>query len=155
MEGDGFAEEVGVGGEVDGQIFKEMAAVLVERGEEAAAKFGGHGFIAAEVPDPDPRERAESDFESAGPIDAALKRVLVEPGFELGKEFGKVFGLAVEQMGLGEEDKVLVAAEFPDEFVIADGVEVEVFDAAEILEGGGFVVGVIAAPIDGRAGFEG
>ncbi len=119
-----------------------------------AAEFGGHGFVTTEVPNPDPRESAESDFEGAGPIDAALKWVLVEPGFELGKEFGDVLGFTADQVGLGEEDEVLVAAEFPDKFVVADGVEVEVFDAAEVLGVGCFVVGVIAAPIDGGAGFE-
>ncbi len=99
-----------------------MAAVLIERSEKAAAQGFGHS-VRTEVPKPDPGKRAESDFESAGPIDAVLEGVLFEPGFEFGEDFVEEFGFASEEVGLGQEDKVLVTAEFPDEFVIADGGE--------------------------------
>ena len=50
---------------------------------------------------------------------------------------------------------MLMAAEFPDEFVIADGVEIEVFDAAEVVGCGGFLRDVVAPPVDIWTGFEG
>lgn len=55
-----------------------------------------------------------------------------EPGFELGEDFVEKCGVAAEEMGLGEEDEVLMATEFPDEFVVADGGEAEVVEAAEV-----------------------
>ena len=50
----------------------------------------------------------------------------------MGEDFVEECGVAAEEMGLGEEDEVLMAAEFPDEFVVADGGEAEVVEAAEV-----------------------
>ena len=61
-----------------------------------------------------------------------MKGILGEPGFEWGEDFGEECGVAAEEMGLGEEDEVLMATEFPDEFVVADGGEAEVVEAAEV-----------------------
>jgi hypothetical protein len=47
---------------------------------------------------------------------------------------------------------MLMAIHFPDEFVIAHGIEVEIRHEAEIFCGGSFVVGVVASPIDVRTG---
>ena len=73
---------------------------------------------------------------------------MLEPGFQLGEDFVEEFVFASEQMGVGQQDQMLMAIEFPDEFVIADGGEAQIVKAAEVLGLGGFVMGVIATPFD-------
>ncbi len=154
VERNGFAQQMGIGGEIDGQVFKEIAAVLIQRREEAFTELRGHGF-ADKLPEPDPRYCPESHFESAGPIDAALKRVLGEPGFELSEDLVKILGFAGKQMGLGQENKMLMTVEFPDEFVVAHCFETQIFDATEVIRGRGFLRDVVATPIYIRTGFDG
>lgn len=91
---------------------------------------------------------AEGDFEGAGPVDAALEGIFAEPVIDLAFDFGEEFGARGKQPGLGEEHEVLVAAEFPDEFVIAGAGEVEVGDAAEVIDTGFLAMDGIAAPAD-------
>ena len=50
----------------------------------------------------------------------------------MGEDFVEEGGVAAEEMGLGEEDKMLMATEFPDEFVVTYGGEAEVVEAAEV-----------------------
>lgn len=74
MEDDGFTQKVCIGGEVDGEVVFEVAAVLVEGGEETVTE-GGREVGADPVFDPEPGVGAEGDFEGAGPVDAALEGI--------------------------------------------------------------------------------
>jgi len=150
----GFAEKVGVRREVVREVFLEVAAMTVERFEKAAAEGRGEA-VSDEHVDPEPGERTERDFESAGPIDAALKGVLGEPALELGDELGEEPGVAGKEMSLRQEDQVLVAIELPDAFVIASEGGIEVGDAAEIRSAGCDAGRVVASPMDVGAGGEG
>ncbi len=85
VQGDGFAQQVRVGREVDRKVVFEMQAVTVELGEKAPAKLCSHAR-ADKVEDPDPRQGAKGDFEGAGPVDAALEGILGPPVFELAED---------------------------------------------------------------------
>ena len=71
-------------------------------------------------------------FERTGPVDATLERVFVPPVFELEEDVLAVRFVAGEHSGLGEQDKMLVTIDFPNELVIAGSSEVEIWNPAEI-----------------------
>ena len=154
VQRDGLAEQMSIGGEVDGEVEFQETRVAVEFGQEAAAKGGGH-FGAGHLPEPRPGEGAECHFQGAGPIDAAQEGIGVEPTGELGEGFLQVGSIAGEKPGLGEQRQVLMAIEFPNYFVVADLGEIEVRGAAEVRSAGGDSVQVVAAPVDRGAGIDG
>src|SRR4029077_6081375 len=121
VQSDGFAEQVRVRGKVKRQVRGEVEAVMIKRLEKAPAKVVLE-TAAHEVINPEPGERAESDFERAGPVDAAMEGVLLDPALDLAADLIEAVGAA----HLGEHDQVLMAVELPDDLVIpgARGVEV-------------------------------
>lgn len=150
----GFSQQVSIGREVIGEIDFEVQAVMIEPCEkpmpERVVETISHKMI-----DPDPGERAERDFESAGPIDAVLEGVLREPALQLPHDLGEKLLPAGKQISLREQDQMLVAIDLPNAFVVAGAGSVEVGNAAEI-QGAGFdAAHIIAAPADIGAGFEG
>ena len=131
VQSDRLAQQVRVGREVDRKVVFEMQAVTVEFSEKASAEVFAHAR-ADEVEDPDPGQGAERDFERAGPVDAALEGVLVPPVFELAKDVLAVRLVAGEHGSLGQQNKMLVAIDFPNELVIAGSSEVEIRNPAEV-----------------------
>ena len=71
-------------------------------------------------------------FEGASPVDAALERVLAPPVLKLAEDVIAVGFVASEHGSLGQQDKVLVAVDLPNELVIASGGEVEIRNPAEV-----------------------
>src|SRR5579863_7612646 len=110
--------------------------------------------ISHQVIDPDPGESAESDFERAGPIDPALKRVLREPAFQFAFDLREKLLPARKQICLGQQNQVLVPVKLPDIFVVAGSGGVEVRYAAEKYCGSCHSAGVVAPPVDIRASLE-
>src|SRR5689334_19935652 len=88
-----FTEQMRVGRKVDGQIRRQMMAVPIQRGEEAAPKLFRHGRRSQMI-NPDPGKRAEGYFERAGPIDSTLKRILREPAIDLRPNLARKFVLS-------------------------------------------------------------
>src|SRR5277367_5728757 len=54
----------------------------------------------------------------------------------------------VAEAGLGKGDEVLVAVEFPDDFMVADLVEIEERDLIPRFAWGAFVVNGVEMPVD-------
>jgi len=101
MEGHGFAQDVGIGREINGEVVLKVAAMLIEGGEEFGL-VSRRQCLAAEVPEPDPAKGAKGDFQRAGPIHAALKRVCDSPTGKLFTDGFKVGGLRIQAPGLGK-----------------------------------------------------
>src|ERR1043166_2731323 len=68
---------------------------------------------------PEPRDRAEGDFETAGPVDAELRRVGVHPRFEVGDADARVTFVAGEPVSLAQGLEVLMAIQLTDDLFIA------------------------------------
>src|SRR5579884_3060336 len=109
-------------------------------------------MIADEVVNPDPGERSECDFERTGPVHSAYEGIGGDPAFDFLLDFAQVFCAAGDEESLSNSDEVLVAVQLPDPFVIANGIEIEIRNTAKKSRAAGFVVFVIAAPVDFEAG---
>lgn len=105
--------------------------MAVQLCQKTAAERFVHA-ITREMIHPDPRQGSEGDLESAGPVDPALKRILSNPVFPMLHQDIEKLTSAGEQTSLGEKHEILMTIQFPDEFVIAYPIEVEVGDRAEI-----------------------
>src|SRR5580704_452042 len=112
-------------------------------------------FAANKVIDPDPRQRAECDFERTGPVSPAMKRVGDDPAFELRANFVQVAHVARQQIGLRQNNQVLVAVQFPDRLVVARARRVEIRNAAKVAETGFNPAQIVAAPADIGTGVDG
>src|SRR5690242_7946423 len=99
--------------------------MAVQLRHKPAAQAVRH-LVRRKVVNPDPGKGPERDFERAGPINAALKRVLAEPAFELTEDLALELFAAGKKESLREQRKVLVPVQFPDEFVIADRCEIQI-----------------------------
>src|SRR6266568_8980822 len=113
-----------------------MQTVAVESVHKADAE-GLIETIPHQVVDPHPRKGAKGDLESARPVDPALKRVLLEPAFELALDLVEEILALGQQVGLSQQDQVLMAVELPNCFVVAGLGGVEIGNAAEV-DGAGF-----------------
>jgi hypothetical protein len=122
--------------------------MLVEAGEKGGTGGGRKGG-ATEVPDPDPVEGAEGDFESAGPVHAPLEGILFVPRGKLSSDGVEVIGPGIQAPRLSKENEMVVAVEFPEEFVVTSAGEVEVGDTAEVAGWKFVAVNGIATPLDG------
>jgi hypothetical protein len=71
------------------------------------------------MPDLDPRQRAKRYFQRAGPVDTALERILFEPCGKLALDLCEEFAAAGKAECLCQQDQMLVAVQFPDDFVVA------------------------------------
>src|SRR5580698_8484361 len=114
----------------------------------------GRHVAANQVIDPDPGQGAKRDFESAGPVGPAMKRVGRDPAFELRLNFVPMASVAGQQKRLGQDNQVLMTIQFPDQFVVARAGRVEVRYAAEVDRAGFNAARIIAAPADVLAGVD-
>ena len=103
---------------------------------------------------PDPRQGAECDFESARPVDAALKRILLHPTAQFALNFLYTGSIVEEQKRLRQHDQMLVAVQLPNPFVIAGAMNIEIGNHPKIRKAGAFVVDVIAPPFNIRSGCD-
>ncbi len=110
--------------------------------------------VAGQQPQPRPRKRPEGYLQRAGPVDAAQERVGVQPGFQLAEGLVQKGALAGEAEGLGQQHKLRMPVQLPDQFVVAHAREIQIGAAAKIGRGGRNAVYVIAAPFDLRPGFN-
>src|SRR5580698_10871910 len=119
--------------------------------EPARTELRRH-LAANQVIHPDPGQGAKGDFERAGPVGPAMKRVGRDPAFELRLNFVPMASVAGQQIRLGQDNQVLMTVQFPDQLVVARAGRVEVRYAAEV-DGAGFnAARIIAAPMDILAG---
>ena len=119
--------------------------MLVEASEKGGTGGGRKGG-ATEVPDPDPVEGAEGDFESAGPVHAPLEGILFVPRGKLGRDGVEVIGPGIKAPSLSKNNEMVVAIQFPEEFVITGAGEVEVGNTAEVVGWKFMAVNGIATP---------
>src|SRR5260370_31088331 len=82
--------------------------------------------------DPDPRQAAKCDLESASPVDPLLNGILPTPAFELPHDLAQKLLAAGEQVSLRQQHQVLMPVEFPDTFVVAGLGRVEIGNAPKI-----------------------
>src|SRR5436190_1293176 len=126
-----------------------MRAMLVKSGEKSLPEAFGEA-VRQQVMNPDPGERAETDFERARPIDPSMQRILIEPTFDLPVNLFREIGAARQNVRLRQQDKMLVPVQLPDDLVIAGARGVEIRNAAEV-DGGSFPAAhIIAAPLNLR-----
>src|SRR4028118_1677957 len=91
-------------------------------------RFGGV------APGPGPGERAEGDCQTAGPVDAALRRVGARPRVEVAREsFGVAFVPGVPE-GATEHGEILLTIQLPDDLFIARHRRVEIINATPMRE---------------------
>ncbi len=131
VQRDGFSEQVRVGREIVREIRFEMQAVMVEFFQKPPAK-GRVELVSNEVKDPHPGQSTKCDFQSAGPVDASLERILLKPAFELAWNFVEEIAASGKQMSLSQQDQVLVPIDLPDRLVVAGAVAVEVGNVPEV-----------------------
>ena len=103
--------------------------------------------ISDQVAYPEPGQGAEGDLQRARPVDADGVGVFALPVGPLGQDF-------VAETRLGKRDQVLVAVQLPDDFVIADLIEVEERDLIPGFAGGALLVDGVEVPVDGGAEIE-
>src|SRR5712692_4332092 len=101
---------------------------------------------------PDPGERPESDFERAGPIDSPKKWIPLEPALQLIPDLSQEIVASGEQERLSQQHQMLMPIQLPDNFVVANFVEVEIGDAPEVDRTTRTPAQIITAPIDLLAG---
>src|SRR5580704_7092693 len=112
-------------------------------------------FTANKVIDPDPGQCAKRDFESARPVRSAMKRIAGDPAFDLRAKFIQVASVAGQQIGLRQNNQVLMTIQFPDHFVITRARRVEVRNAAKVRETGFNATQIVASPANIRPGIDG
>ena len=102
-----------------------MPAVLRQGFEQIRMKFSRkNGTIREQLANPQPRKRAKRDFEAAGPIDSHRIRVFLTPVIPLGAQFVNVTLVSGEAVRFRQRDQMLVAIQFPNDFVISNFAEI-------------------------------
>src|SRR3954451_7461939 len=124
-----------------------MQAVAVKSRQKIPAKAVRH-LRPHKMVHPDPGQSPERYLERAGPIDAALKRILLDPSVDLPEDLSAIPLVSREEMCLCEKHQVLMAVQLPDEFVVSDRGEIEIGNAAEIGNPGLLLVPVVSPPVD-------
>src|SRR5271169_25866 len=150
MKRDCLPEQMRVGGKVDRQVVFEVKSVAIELSKKSSAERFGH-LRAEEVPDPYPRQCAERDLKRTGPVDAALVGVFRPPVFQLTDHRIEVFASPGGNVGLREQDQMLVAVDLPDKLVVPGRRQVEIGNPAEVFRRRLGAASRIAAPRDGSA----
>src|SRR5215213_4006301 len=83
---------------------------------------------------PEPRDGAESDLKTAGPVDAELGRILIHPSLKmLDKSLREALIIRV-QVGAPECEEILVAIKLPDNPFIPCQLGTKLADAAPMDE---------------------
>src|SRR6516162_7777252 len=104
----------------------------IELGKKTSLKRLRHLRV-EQVPYPNPREGTKGNFESAGPVDTPLERILLPPVLELPEDVLPEFLASRNHVGLSQKDKMLVAVDLPDKLVVADSRSVEIRKAAKVI----------------------
>ena len=78
-----FAEKMGVGGKIMGQIHRQVQSVTIQRLTHSMAQTL-RDSIPNQMKDPYPGKRPKSDFKGAGPVDATVKGIPFDPVEQLG-----------------------------------------------------------------------
>src|ERR1700722_1153225 len=122
--------------------------------EPSSTELGGH-FAANQMVDPDPGQRAKRYFERTGPVGSAMKRIACDPAVDLRANLVQVSAVARQQIGLRQNNQMLMAIQFPDRFVVARARAIEVRNAAEVREPGFNAAHIVAPPANIGAGVDG
>src|ERR1700733_12983465 len=125
-----------------------MPAVKVESAKKVIVK------VSEKVANPEPGKGAEGDFQRAGPVDADGVRVFALTVIPLRPQLPGEAVVFSQPPGFGKGDKVLVAVQFPDDFVIANLIEIEERNLVPGLARGAFVVHGVEMPVDRRTEVE-
>ena len=124
-----LAEEVSVGREIRRQIAFDISSMRLQ--SEKKIRLEGSRKVRAvseQIPNPEPGQAAECHFERAGPVDAERIRIRLLPRMPLVDEFIGIDAIAGQEPSFGQRDQMLVAVQFPDDFVIADCVKIQKID---------------------------
>src|SRR6185437_2599476 len=108
VQRDGFPAQVSVRREIIRQIRFDVTGMKIQEPQKSFAEIRRHAR-ALQVINPGTRQRPECHFERAGPVDAALERVLSHPALKLAEEIGFVRVVASDERGLRQQNQVLVA----------------------------------------------
>jgi hypothetical protein len=131
---------------------EEVARVTIDRGEPGSHEPVVESRRATkDWPNVEPRDRPEPDFKAAGPIDANLRRVGLEPFAQQSRGARRIARVPGESVRLRQGDDETVAVELPDDLVIADGLPIERIDPAEVNERRPPAVQRIEVPVHGSA----
>src|ERR1700722_9222869 len=113
--------------------------------EPSSTELGGH-FAANQMVDPDPGQRAKRYFERTGPVGSAMKRVACDPAVDLRANLVQISTVARQQIGLRQNNQMLMAIQLPDRFVVARARTIEIRNAAEVREPGFNPTHIVAPP---------
>src|SRR6267143_1062765 len=108
----------------------------------------GNSAPAQELPHPDPRKAAESDFEAAGPIYAQGVRVFLVPVVVDAFQLPHKAYFARQKPRFGECYQKLMAAELPSYLAVAYFIEIKVSYFWPGLERGAFAADDVELPVD-------
>ena len=103
---------------------------------------------------PEPGQGPEGDLQRAGPVDADGVWVFALPVSPLREDLGSEAALAGGLPALGQRNEVLVTVQLPDDFVVADLIEVEEWDLIPGFAGDALVVYGVEVPVDGGTKIE-
>src|ERR1700736_92099 len=121
-----------VGREVQGKVRFKIAPVAVNLFQEAPA----HGCtkpFACQMTHPSPRQGTEGYLKRTRPVDATLKRILLEPTPKLGLDLRQGFAVPVKTVVLRQDHEMLMPVQFPNYFVISDARLIKVGNAPKIV----------------------
>src|SRR5258707_1456219 len=116
-----------IGRKISGEIALDVTAAENQRPAQIGVKRRGHdGAALQKGTDPQPGETAEGYFEAAGPVNSDGVGILLLPGIPLGKQLvGKTL-VSRQQIGLRQNDEVLMAIQFPRDLGVAYQLEIEI-----------------------------
>src|ERR1043165_690332 len=100
---------------------------------------------------PEPRDRAEGDFETTGPVDAELRRVGVHPRFEMGDADARVTFVAGQPVSLDQGLEVLMAIQLPDDLLVAGDLDVEIVELGPVQQRAAVAADGVDLPVDAIA----
>src|SRR5215467_3263170 len=112
------------------------------------------GSVGEEMIHPDPGETAEGDFERTAPVNSKWIWIGFDPAVPLVTEFVEIFRIVAEEPGLGQGHQMLVAVEFPGNFVVADNCEFEEGNFWPGQQRGALAVDAVEMPVNLHAVVE-
>src|SRR5215475_11589439 len=96
-----------IGTEVSRQICLKMAGVQIEKAQGAEKCLRGQRRrMFEEIETPEPRDRAKSNFQTAGPVNSQLGRILIHPTFEVRSKGLCISLVSSEPVGLSESGEI-------------------------------------------------
>jgi len=150
-----LTEEMIVGRRSAREVLHDLFGLLVDRDQQPAVEPGGQqGRILDQGQRPAPRDQPQAQLEHAGPVDAPAGRIIIEPALPLIEERAGAALFPLQQPGLAEGDKVLVAVELPDLLDARAAAGPPVRDGRPVAEGHGALRQGIEMPVDACGEFE-